>query len=97
MTQEDNARRLEQLLIDAGAAHHVYETDVLKGVRDEAWAGWYARYLVEHGVADLLERAVAPEGIGSELAEYAAAHAAEGSAEAWAAYYARRLQEAHGG
>ena len=30
----------------AGSAHHDYETRFLKGVRDDAWPGWYAAYVL---------------------------------------------------
>lgn len=42
LRQEDIYRALE----NAGAAHHAYERDYLNGVRDPAWAGWYAAYLL---------------------------------------------------
>lgn len=35
-------------LVDAAAAHHEYEKTL--GHRDDDWASWYARFLVEHGV-----------------------------------------------
>ena len=37
---------LTAALKDAASAHHDYETRVLNGVRDEAWAGWYAGFVV---------------------------------------------------
>ena len=37
---------LETALQQAGEAHHRYEEDYLDGQRDEAWAGWYAAYLL---------------------------------------------------
>ena len=30
----------------ASAAHHEYETNALRGERDEQWAGWYAAYVL---------------------------------------------------
>lgn len=33
-------------LAAAGTAHHEFETEYLAGVRDEAWAGWYAAYVL---------------------------------------------------
>jgi hypothetical protein len=38
--------QLHEALAAAGAAHHDYETNFLKGVRDEQWAGWYAAFVV---------------------------------------------------
>lgn len=37
---------LEQALRDASTSHHNYEEDVLDGVRDEYWSGWYAAYVL---------------------------------------------------
>jgi hypothetical protein len=46
------------LLRQAGAAHGEYETRELGGRYDQNWPDWYARYLVEHGFAEFLGRAV---------------------------------------
>jgi hypothetical protein len=37
---------LEQALAAAGSAHDDYERVVLKGVRDELWAGFYAAFVL---------------------------------------------------
>ena len=37
---------LEQALRDASTSHHNYEENVLEGVRDEYWSGWYAAYVL---------------------------------------------------
>ena len=37
---------LTELLREAEAAHGVYETEELGGVRDEEWAPWYAEFIV---------------------------------------------------
>ena len=37
---------LVEALKAAGAAHHEYETNALRGVRDGQWAGWYAGYVL---------------------------------------------------
>ena len=36
--------QLAQALSEAGSAHHDYESDYLKGVRDEQWPGFYAAF-----------------------------------------------------
>ncbi len=30
----------------AGQAHHEYEQNILNGVHDDAWPGWYAAYVL---------------------------------------------------
>lgn len=37
---------LREALSAAGSAHHEFEQNFLKGVRDEYWAGWYAAYVL---------------------------------------------------
>ena len=37
---------LTRLLQEAEAAHGVYETEELGGVRDEQWSAWYAEFIV---------------------------------------------------
>lgn len=37
---------LADALVEAGSAHHDYESRFLDGVRDEAWPGWYAAYVL---------------------------------------------------
>ncbi len=37
---------LAELLREAEAAHGVYETEELGGVRDEEWPAWYAEFIV---------------------------------------------------
>ena len=37
---------LESALRAAGEAHHDYESNYLKGERDEQWPGWYAAYVL---------------------------------------------------
>jgi hypothetical protein len=44
---ELTSEELADLLREAEAAHGVYETEELGGVRDEEWAAWYAEFIVE--------------------------------------------------
>ncbi len=38
--------KLVNVLKEAGNAHHDYESQFLKGERDEYWAGWYAAFII---------------------------------------------------
>jgi len=38
--------QLRDALAAAGHAHHEFETNFLKGVRDEQWPGWYAAFVL---------------------------------------------------
>ena len=46
MTNVPDVGELAEALKAAGAAHHEYEETVLKGVRHEEWAAFYAAYVL---------------------------------------------------
>jgi hypothetical protein len=82
---------LAALLGETGSAHGAYETAELGGVYDQQWPAWYARYLVDHGVETLLDRAVTTDGVAALLAECDEAYKRENPAMSWPDFYARRL------
>ena len=47
MTNDLTVQELAGLLREAEAAHGVYETEELGGVRDEEWADWYAAFIID--------------------------------------------------
>jgi hypothetical protein len=81
------------LLRETEAAHAVYERDALGGVYDEDWPAWYAAYLREHGLLDVLPRAAAlgAEGIAALLAQLDREYRQSQPAEEWPVVYARHL------
>lgn len=97
---ENRTDMLAALFSSAGAAHHIYERDVLNGVYHEDWFGWYAEYVVEHGIGTLLGHDVTVEEMTVFFQQVSAAHKAneakgsDGSSEAWTTYYARALANA---
>ena len=52
---------IADLLLRAKAAHGEYERTELGGVYDEQWARWYAQFIVDNGLADVLGRQISPE------------------------------------
>ncbi len=46
MNTELTLASLQDALSAASEGHHDYELNVLKGERDENWAGWYAAYVL---------------------------------------------------
>jgi hypothetical protein len=46
MADRPTRKALQEALSAAGHAHHEYQVEVLAGVRDEQWAGWYAAYVL---------------------------------------------------
>ena len=46
MVPSPSKANLERALRDASRSHHNYEDNVLDGVRDKYWSGWYAAYVL---------------------------------------------------
>ena len=73
---------LKTTLKAAGEAHHEYESSYLKGVRDEAWAGWYAAFVIGRlgsfttpsQLTDLLAATPSAEDWFSAAAEHVLSH-----------------------
>ncbi len=84
---------IARLLADTGAAHGDYETTALGGAYDEDWPGWYATYLLEHGLPDLLPRAadLGAARLGAILEHLDADYRREQPGGEWPTYYAERL------
>jgi hypothetical protein len=91
MTMQTTEVTLATLLGEAASAHGAYETTELGGVYDQQWPAWYARYLVEHGIGALLDRAVTIEEVAALLAACDAAYTRENPATSWPDFYARQL------
>jgi hypothetical protein len=84
-------QRLAALLSETGAAHGVYEESELNGVYDQQWPAWYAAYLVQHGLGDLVGSAVTSEQVSRLLEQYDQDYKLDQPGEGWPAYYARRF------
>ena len=86
------------LLREAEAAHGEYEASVLGGVRDEGWADWYAAYLLEHGLEELLPDASGIEmrDLATLLGRYDEEYRREQPAWPWPDAYAQKLVAALG-
>jgi hypothetical protein len=54
--------QISDLLHQASLAHHAYEQDELNGEYDQQWPAWYAAWLLDNGLAELLEKR--PEAAG---------------------------------
>ena len=69
---------LAKALNEAGVTHHEYEKNVLKGLRDEQWAGFYAAYVLGSlgafvsscELTKLLEKAPSSETWSNSASEY---------------------------
>ncbi|MFO7324001.1 MAG: hypothetical protein DIU68_019910 [Chloroflexota bacterium] len=83
--------RITNLLQRASDAHHEYEVAVLNGVRDEEWEQWYAAWLIEHGINDLLNSDMQGSDLADLLREINAMHQQTDQQKSWAQYTAERL------
>jgi hypothetical protein len=95
----DPIEAVSTLLLRAEAAHGAYETTELNGVYDQEWPRWYAAYAVDHGIGELVGRAVTTDQLAQFLAaSYAEFQSADPSpGEPWAAYTARLITAELGG
>src|SRR5918998_5138828 len=81
------------LLRETQAAHSAYETNDLGGVFDQEWPAWYAAYLLDHGLRDLLP---GPESLNVNnltalLARVAADYERGEQTSPWPDVYAREI------
>jgi hypothetical protein len=91
----DRIGAIQALLEQTEAAHGIYETTELDGTYDQDWPAWYARYAVDHGLSDLVGRALTAEEVTGVLEHIwdDPQRADPKPSEPWAAYAARRLAE----
>lgn len=89
-----NVARIATLLTQAGVAHHEYEQTQLQGKTDAAWANWYAEFLVQHGLQDIIGAPVTPKPLSHGLCQATESHRKEQSGLAWAEYTAVKIAEA---
>lgn len=92
---EGLVEKVRGLLAQAKKVHIEYETDVLGGKYDEEWARWYAGYLIEHGLPDLLvsgnKLGLDVDRVAALLTEADVLHRANAPDSDWMPYYARYL------
>jgi hypothetical protein len=90
---DDRNEAVRALLSQAEEAHGVFESTELKGVHDENWPHWYAAYVVEHGLGDLVGHELTADRLAQFLApsfdEFKSAEPKP--TEPWATYTARRI------
>jgi hypothetical protein len=94
--EAETTTAVRDLLQEAGAAHAVYERDELAGVRDEAWPAWYAAYLLDHGLVELLPGVEDADDLAAMLEELDADYRREQPADGWPEFYAARMAAAWG-
>ncbi|MBV7327184.1 hypothetical protein KFU94_02770 [Chloroflexi bacterium TSY] len=91
-----NQHKILDLLKQAGSAHHTYEQTVLKGVYDQEWAIWYAKYIVDNGINDLLSQSLTAEQMGDLLEETNTLHGQTDQSQSWPEFASRIIAERFG-
>jgi len=88
----DQASRIAALLGQTAEAHREYEIQALGGENDDNWPEWYAQYLRQNGLGDLLDGMPGRERVVDALEENLRradeSFLAGGGGENWPAYYA---------
>ncbi len=84
-------KSISELLSRAGAAHHTYEQTVLQGAYDPEWPTWYAEYAIEHGLNELLPRAMTVSELSQFLIESNQRYEQSGKVQVWADFTAADL------
>jgi hypothetical protein len=91
--EEQTKQRVRDLLMEAGNAHSVFERTELKGVRDEEWPAWYARYCLDHGLHSIIGREIGEDELAGLLQKCDVDYRQEEPREPWPDYYAERIVE----
>ena len=89
--RQDTQKAVAALLSQASAAHGVYEENELNGVYDQNWPDWYAAYLVQHGLSDLLGTSIPAEQLSRLLKQCDQDYKRERPGVGWPEFYAQRL------
>jgi hypothetical protein len=90
-TTEETA--VAALLRETQTAHAGYETSFLAGEYDEAWPAWYAAYLLDHGLRDLVPGAESldVDNLTAMLARLAADYERGEQTSPWPDVYAQGI------
>ena len=90
---ESILKQITRLLERSQTEHKEYEASVLNGVRDEEWDMWYAAWLVEHGINDLLNADMQSSDLATLLTDINNQHQDGDQSKSWAEYTAEQIVE----
>lgn len=88
-----SVKEIEDLLSQAGGAHHIFEQTTLKGVYDKEWPTWYAQWSIEHGLNTLLGSSWNIEDLAKALDEINERHKKSAAGLSWAEFTAQELMK----
>lgn len=86
-------KQITGLLNRAKEEHGEYEASALNGVYDQEWDLWYASWLVEHGINDLLNVDLQSTDLATLLSDLYKQYQDAGEPGDWADYTAEQLIE----
>jgi hypothetical protein len=99
--EEGLVERIRGLLAQAKSVHIQYEKEVLGGAYDEAWPRWYAMYLLENGLPEVLapqdKSILETNRLADLLSEMDLMQRTNAPDADWMDYYARYLIRAGSG
>ena len=70
---------------------HAAERHEGKGGHPMRWPDWYAAYLLQHGIGDLLNASITVESLSRLLKQYDQDYKRERPSVGWPDFYAQRL------
>jgi hypothetical protein len=88
-----DVEQIADLLVATQWAHHQHQERDLGGRYSYEWPAWYADYLLDHGLPELLGRPLEKESLARFLAEVDKKHQAENPGQDWPVFYALRMAE----
>jgi hypothetical protein len=92
---DDNAKRISELLHEVGETHHVVFR--ITDGEDQDWATWYSEWLTEHSeLPDLLGKGPVRSELTYMLVKLDKDYTAQRPEEPWEDWYASRLIEHFG-
>lgn len=88
---QTNTIVLAASLTQARNADRAYKQTVRKGVYDEDWAAWYADYVIQQGLGNVLNQSVTREQVSQFLSEIYQGYQQENSTQTWADYTVEQM------
>ena len=87
----DQVSQLVSLLTKTGAAHRDYIENIEKVDVDYRWPVWYATYLLDHDLEEILGVEIDRASLAGFIAEMDGVYKESTSEESWQEYYAQKL------
>lgn len=89
-------QKIAFLLKETSTAHRDYEISEMSGETDPDWPGWYADYLVDNGLLEILKKEISRKTIAQFLIDADQEFKTHQPEMSWMNYYANKLLENYG-